>query len=1797
MFTANPGIIPKKKRVKFMKRVILALLALALFAGGALIAEGAPSDEFSVLAFSPSGTVKGRPPVKIVFSQPVAPKGVLHKSLPRDQFPLDFSPVLKGEGKWTDGKTFIFTPSENLPGATVFRVTVNEGVRDGKGRRVAGKQSWEFSTEPLRFLGARQVDFTSGNNVTLELAFNYPVLPFRLRGFLSLANDKNQPVEYFLAGGAPSSRLLINSSPYQEQSLNVILAAGFTSDTGPLGTEKDVRVKIPVTKKMEVRDAYPSSNYPDESGIYLSTSLGADMAVAAKFIELSPRAPFTIEPGYGGFYVRGNFKPRERYEVTVKKGLPARDGAKLERDFKKAVIFPDIYPSMQFPSAGNFLSPAGDLRIPIETVNIEEVELNLWRVYENNIPLAMTLQSYTIPRDLTRRIVTKKARPDGALNSPVRRAIDLRELAGDSKGVFLLTASDSSGGYWGEEEQLVAVTDLGVTARVAPAGITVWVNTILGMTSVDGASVKVYSRSNQALASGVTDSSGIWTWTGKEPWDSQLQPAVVTVEKGDDLSYLKLDRNILADSGFDTEGRPWSQGYDAMVFTPRGVFRPGERVDFTAIVRDSKQLAPEAFPVAYVIRSSTSREVARGTAMLSSEGMTSFHGELAPASPTGKYTASVFLPGDEDKPLGRAEFFVEDFVAPRLEVKASSETLALEPGGTASIDILSSYLFGAPAAGLPFEAELRAAAAPFKPKGWEAFVFGDGEKKFAPYSDFIGEGALDEKGEASVDFDAPEGWAPPASVNLTFLLRVMEESGRWVSSALQMPFHPYPFYLGIERPSGDAVPGKETSVRVAAATPDGKPAKMDSVKGSLFLVKRHYNLVRVDGQTRTQAQTELVPHGEAMVPLKEGVGTFKFTPKSWGEYVIIFADEGTGSSASTHMYAWAPWGMADESGSSLMDRVVLKGDKEKYAPGDRASISIKSPFAGNLLVTVDTDKELYREALTLDKGEVTIDIPISDEMIPNAYVTAWVIRPVKEGETWGSHRALGTLSLPVERGEKKLSVSLEAPDRILPGETLKVKGTLEDGSGASRKGEVSLFFVDEGILSLTAYATPDPWEFFMAKRALGLSVYDMYDLLLPLESRETPLLKAGGGAGEMAAMRAALSPVSARAFQLLSVFVGQIATDDEGAFEADLDLPEFSGKGRLMAVAASGDAFGKGEANVVMAREVTTELSLPRALSPGDSFSASLKVFSGSPEKQTARVTITSQGPISVKGKSVFSAELDKDGDDKLFDVEFTAGHDAGTGYLKVVTEWEGGSFTQDLDLPVRPPFPRIALSGSGVVMGGKKETITLPRDWFRGTEEGRLVLSDLPTLDLLGASLFLTSYPYGCLEQTVSSAWPLLVLPDLAEDADPDLADREQVRLALDRKIRQISAMQLYNGAFASWPGLSSPYPWGSVYGAHFLVEARKSGADVPEDLVNGALSYLRSLLPLMPGDESEAALTENMTLKAYASYVLALADEAPLGWMAYISENSALLRGSGAVFLAGAYGVSSNTSEPLKELGAVATAIRKGDETTMESSSRTEALKLLMWAEVDPLSGPAALLAEKLTAEARKKAWRTTQDNAMAILAMGRWMERTKEARKSFTARLVDSSGAEVASFKEGEKVVLDLGELPASDLTLEVRGNGMAYYGWTAAGVPEKAPAKKEAGVSVKRTWADRGGNPIAPGAAVKRGDRIEVTLTMSPREPIRNLVVTDMLPGGMEIENMRLSGGADLPESPYRTYGVRAEMRDDRLILFVDYLDKPVEYKYLIRAVTKGTFIVPPLAAEGMYSPETGAVTAVGKTEIR
>ena len=1775
--------------------IILACAPCPLYAGPAA------GNDFTVASFSPVGLVQGRPTIRVSFSAPVVDRNVVNKPAAPDKFPLIATPWLAGEGKWTDPATFVFTPLTNLARATKYRVLVDENLRDASGRLIAGRQMFEFYTDPLRFLKARQVDLTQNNNVVIELSFSMPVSPVRIRGFLNILNDKGQYLSYSVRGSVPSPTVVVTTQSYQGPKVVVDIAPGLVGSVGPIGLETPVKQELAISRELDIREANPQSRYPEKSGIFFSTSVPPDMRSLPRFIELSPKMDFSVEPEYNGFSIQGDFKPRQRVTVTVRKGLPAQQGKPLQAEFKKAFIFPDMDPAINFPASGTFLSPTGELRIPIETVNMEAITLTLWRLYENNIPLALRPQNYElVPKDLSRLVAKKEARIDAPFNETIRRAIDLRELAADAKGLFLLTAQDANGEYWGDAQQVVSVTDIGISAKVYSDGVTLWANSISGLTPIADASVRVYSTSNQLIAEGKTDAEGAFSSYRRDPWDEQLLPAVVTVATKDDVSYLRLDESLLAEAGFDIGGRPYlRRGYEAFCFTPRGVFRPGEKVDISAFVRDGKRMIPASFPLTFSVRGSTGRLLKQGTAMLSAQGAATFQVELPRGAPTGTYTAQVSVPGDERGSIGSCTFHVEEFAAPRLEVSLTSEIASLVSGGTIPLSIKSSYLFGAPASGLAWEGEVRFLPRSFQADGWGAFSFGDRERQFEPYTDALGQGRLDADGTATTEYEVKSDINPPSMLDLLFLVRVMEDGGRWVPQAIKIPFHPYPFFVGIEAPKGDIAPQKASTFRVAAVAPDGKPSDVKELSASLQRVVTHYSLVRNGNQTRAQKQEELVPVQDARIQLSAGIGTYAITPATSGEYLLRFEDPESGSAASLRFYAWSG---AAGAGSGLLDRVVMTADKARYAVGETAEIAIRSPFKGLFHFSVETDREIFRKVVRMDDTATTVKFVVTPEMGPNAYCIVSAIRPVLADEEWGPHRALGVIPVAVDQSSAKLDVSIEAPETVEPGSSVNVGVLLRKADGTGASGEVAIALVDEGVLSLTDFATPDPWSFFTARRALGASIFDLYDQLMPLESRATALLHPAGGAGEdaMAALRANLSPVEARRFRILSVFVPSVTTDESGKASVTIEIPEFSGKGRIMAVAAAGAQFGSGQKMVQIARDVVVEPTLPRAAAPGDSFIMPVKVFSTRTAPTSVALKVTTTGSLSVRGDSTTTVAFGPDKKDDLVFFTIDAGDSAGVSSVTLESAWGSKTYSETTELAVRPSFPRVTLSGTGVVSGDSTVSVTLPGGWLKGTRKGVFVAGTSPAVDLARAAQFLMSYPYGCLEQTVSGAWPILAAPGIAADIDPLLVNKEEQSRSMDRIIRSVQALQLYDGSFTTWPGEAWTSPWTSVYATHFLLEAKKAGFSFPEEVLTAAMNWLKQTLSREDAPEADEGKQINTT-KAYAAYVLALAEEAPLGWMMHLADNIDSLYPSGRLLLAAAYGAANQPQVAKRILGDIApSTIATHGGATLESGVRNSALQLLAWTAVDPMSAQAMTVAGGLMTSLSGNQWRTTQENGMGILALSRFLEKTESARKPVEATVNDASGKNLASMPVGGKTSVAIGPDGPDGLSVITRGAGSVYYTWSLSGVPVKATKEYDQGIRIRRSFADQNGKAVSPANPMQQGARIVVTLTVTPSAPVNDLVVADVLPAGFEIENPRLAGDADKAseeENTDKSRGIRAEIRDDRLVVFLDHVDKPMTYQYAVRAVTKGTFSLPPVAAECMYNPGIRSLNGAGRIEIR
>lgn len=1503
--------------------------------------------------------------------------------------------------------------------------------------------------------------------------------------------------------------------------------------------------------------------------------------------------------------------------------------------------------------------------------------------------------------------VIDASRPDDMPDSYLRRpSRDSNRSDAGGKGRNGDDDEDSSSrmARWGQK--LVVISDIGLVARVMPDGLTVWANSLATADALKDVTVRLYSNNNILIAEGRTDAQGLWVYKRNEPWDAKLKPSLILAstpaknppaatpsnqaataqsaagEKAlpaasgkngtapgksaaapnflprsyDDMTYLKLERDLTRDEAFDTGGKAYlSEGYEAYCYTPRGVYRPGETVPFRILMRDSAMKAPAPFPVSWKVFTPTGRTAGQGLEMLSASGGAGFELPLVPATPTGAYRMEVYLPGQENKaPLGAAAFSVEDLAPPRLEVTLEPDVKSVSGDGAVSVAVEARYLFGTPAAEAGYEINIQAQPLEFFHPDWKRFSFPPQTERYKSNYFDVKDQTLDSDGKAVFSI-SPASEFGATSQRLVFTFRVREDGGRMVAKSLSLPYYPKPVLIGYALPRQEITAGCPCRIEVAAVTPEGAPAGAKKLRAAVALEQYYYSRSE-SGYAEAVEKKRLT---ESEVALDKGAGALTFTPKTEGNYVISLLDEESDTEQRFTVRVWPGLVGSTPGASPLMDRVMLSWGKPRYVPGETAELTVRSPFAGKLLLVVESDREIFRRVETLDKPETVIRFPVTDDMGPNAYCSAWVIRAVKPGEAWAAHRAFGLVPLLLDQAAARIGLAVEAPEKVLPRTSLPVKVRLTDSKGAPVRGEVVVALIDEGLLSLTNQKTPDPFAFFSSKRGMLSRSHDRYDELMPLSARPPVTLEAGGD-DEMEKNDA--SPVT-RKLELLSIVRAAVETDADGRAEVTLALPEYSGRGRLMAVAASPSAVGSAAANVAIARSVTVEATTPRMAAPGDSFVVPVVCYASDATPREAKITVITEGPLAVQGATSFSVKLDKKTPKAGVDVPVLALKESALGVITLKTEIVGSgepAFEQRLELPVRPPYARVNLAGSGTVRGKAPEEIRLPGGFFPGSQRARLGFSETPAVSLASALEYLSDYPHGCLEQTVSTTWPYIAVPALVRGLNEKLADEKGLRAALDFGIRRILSMQRQDGGFNMWPGESAHggngYVWGSAYAVHLLTEARTADPTlVPADSFKAAARRLKIYLsaPLNPKDQPGYGLGYELSARAYIAYVLALNGEPPLGWMQFLKDQSNTLNVSARIFLAGAYALAEGKPDALRALG---TAPYTGAEYgfSHESAVRNEALRLLMWASIDPFAEESALLAKRLLEAGGKGELRNTQENALAVLALGRYVEKTSGARQPFTAtveRLDKGGPAALGSFDAGnapsygtDKLV-PAGQAAPSPVKVALKGQGPApdkatlYYTWVTTGVPLDPPGPVESGIRLMRRWTladestraeswttdDKGlRRQTSPEIHVEHGDKITVTLYLESDKAINNLVLSDIVPGGFDIENPRLvpsaenngdGGYANVPESLQEQWtalndappvaglamlnglgGARAEMRDDRLLLYVDTLPKRSAFVYTLRAVSRGSFVLPPLSAEGMYDSDIRAVTLPGKVIV-
>ncbi|SFQ60519.1 alpha-2-macroglobulin family protein [Hymenobacter arizonensis] len=1788
-----------------------------------------------------------------------------------------FTPAVRGKFKWTSDRELTFSPLEPFRPSTVFNAALQtENMPSGKQKLELNRKRFHTPylsmATPQVFYG-RSTKAAGTAELRANLVFNYPVRPADLRPLLRVSQD-GKPVAVQLITAEPDKILGISFTQDVKPgaALTVEVAPGLVPAVGGKGTTKPLtaQLEVPEPQVLEVRELV-GTLVNGEAVVTVLTNQPVAVNEIQTALKVSPSAPFSIEALESGFALKGNFVVGKTYQVTLAAGARGMLGGQLFDAYSQSVSFAAERPSISFASGDKamYLDALGTRNLGLRINEVGKVKVTIAKVYANNIQQLLRGEAnYGYPgydgdngeemaedgnRDEDGEYIDRSFRyyeTENIGNVISERTIsvtglpksgglrllnlDLKDLEfqGAMKGLYVVRVQDTER-QWLQVSKLVAVTDVGLIVKQgATGGTLVFANSIRTAQPLSGVTVNLVSSNNQVIGTVTTDGSGVAAFDSAASM-KRFKLGMVTAVKEADFTFLDLSNSRVETSRFEVGGLTSNAArYQAFLYGDRNLYRPGDTVRTNTVVRtEDWQTPPANLPVKIRLLLPTGKEYSSLRKALTPAGSFESSFILPPSVMTGRYTMEV-LTGN-DVLLTSRQISVEEFIPDRLKVSVSAAPTVLKPGQTVTATINAQNLFGPPAADRKFEVEFSLKEKTFQPKKFPDYSFeinsgerrkttarNDGETTTTPTSRFektMREGVTDAAGQATATFAVPEVRDLGTLEGVAFAT-VFDETGRPVNRLATFDVQTQATMFGIQKMPELLSTRQAATVRLLALTPQGQPT---SAPAQVKLVRLLWETVleRQGGRyvyNSQQREQTIVTRTQAV-----GNGTpFSFTPLNSGEYEVRISRPGAVSYVAQRFYAY---GYGDTQANSFEvnneGEVTIEADKAKYEPGETANLLLKTPFAGRVLVTVERGRVLDHFYVTTDQKSAQVKIPIKAEHVPNVYVTATAIRAISDNRL-PLTVARGFVPLTVEKPGARLAVAIAAPaaSRSQTFQTVEIT--------TAPRAQVTLAVVDEGILQIKNYLTPDPYGYFYQKRALEVSAFDMYPFLLP----ELGTSSSGGDAADL---RRRTNPIPNRRVKLVAKWSGVLTADADGKVRYKVRVPQFSGALRIMAVAYKDDAFGSAEHTMKVADPVVISTALPRFVSPGDTIDVpvTLTNTTGHDMYIATRLQIIRSGQPA-KDLAVMSNNLDEDSEfeeplapkilvdanseaRRVYRVRFR--RSIGTVSLRIIAKSSAvhsndkqENFTETIELPIRPASSLEKRTGSGVLAGGASLPLNLKTDFLTASLTSRLVISRSPLTEFSKDLRYLLQYPYGCLEQTVSAAFPQLYYADLAATLQQKTGggaknQRYNPNYHVQEAIRKIEAMQLYNGSLSYWPGGDYDNWWATAYAAHFLQEAQRAGFAVNKSVLDKTLRYLQFRLkkretePYQYFDINNLAREKTIASKeiAYSLYVLALAGRQDAVALNYYKANRQLLAEDSKFLLACTHALLGNQRQfrallPTKFGGE--TAAKRALDGSFYSPIRDQGLVLNALLETDPNNPLVTSLARQLSRQVRNAGWLSTQERAFALLALGKIAKR--DARSTATAT-VSADGKALGSFTGKD---LTIPNVANRALSLRATGSGNLYYFWETEGISASGKVKEEDSyLKVRRQFLNRAGQPLGT-PTFRQNDLVVVKITIEAGDAagtVKNVAITDLLPAGLEIENARLGAVRELDWAKDAATPDYLDVRDDRINFFTTATGQPKTFYYLARAVSKGTFKLGPVSADAMYNAEYHSYNGAGVVRVR
>ncbi len=1517
--------------------------------------------------------------------------------------------------------------------------------------------------------------------------------------------------------------------------------------------------------------------------------------------------------------------------ITIDSSLKNYSGNQLSEKVTFAVVLKQEKPQIKFTDEKSGILAGGEsFIIPFMAISLKAVDITVVEIFENNITQFFQSNSNIDGNDSINRVgkpilykTVSLASKDINLYTWNTFNIDLNDYLKTKEGVFyqvrinfrrsqsMYTCDEidkpiedemlkdnwdapgefsnwdydyyygdwnerdnpCSDSYYGKRREIsknILVSNIGIIAKGSDnLEYSFFVTNIKTTEPISNVDIELYDYQNQSIFSGKTDGDGIVKVT------LDTVPFVAIAKNEKERSFIKIDSgSSLTLSRFDVGGTNAKRGVKGFLYADRGVWRPGDTIYLNFILLDRDKILPVNHPVIFELFDPDGKNLQKMVKNAGVGNIYSFTFKTDSEAVTGNYQAKIRVGSD----VFTKRIKIETIKPNRLKIALDfgKDTLHYTDGGITS-KMKVNYLHGAVARNMKTEVSVLYSPAQTTFKGFQGFTFDDPSKDFSPNEDIVYSGYLNDAGETGFMYNPKNITESSGMLLANFITRVMEDGGDFSTDKLVIPYYPYSNFAGIRLPAGDAARGMlltdtDHNVEIVTVSSNGQSVSVKELEVSVYKLSWRWwwdTSVEEKSNFSSSSYSQRIAYSKVSTVNGKGSYSLRVNYPDWGRYFIKVYDPVSKHSTGQIFYIdWPGWAGAqrkgDQGGENLL---AFYAEKEKYNVGDVAKFTIPVSSEGRALVNIESgNKSIESFWVKTNQGKTEFSVQIKNTMTPNIFVHVTLIQPHKRDNDLPI-RLFGIVPISVVDEKTVLHPVLQIPNELAPEKEVKFVVSEKDGNAMA----YTVAIVDEGLLSLTNFKTPDPWSSFFSKEAIGIKTWDMYDFVIGANTKIFGPMLTIGGDGEF------LPPAAQKAnrFEPVVRTFGPFYLKPNEKTTHSFVMPRYVGAVLTMVVAENKGAYGFAEKTSFVKESLMVLGTMPRVIGPDETIKLPVNVFMLEEGKRTVTVTIKTEGLLDIIGEKTKTIDFDS-ATDKFVYFDLKTPSKLGMAKVSIEALSNGIKSTYEVNIEVRASNPVVTKTSTIMVEPDEKKEIAINTIGLEGTNKIFLELSYLPPINLTKRLNYLIQYPHGCLEQTVSGVFPQLFIQDLTTvDAEQSLAIEKNINAGIDA----IMKFRTGNGGFAYWPGNSNVSEWATNYAGHFLITAKEKGYTVSESLMNEWVDYQNSLANRW----RDNADGEFDMIQAYRLYTLALYNKPAHSGMNRMKEKKNMDFRARWI-LSSAYAITGNVKiaeEIIKDINYTSDMYAESPET-FGSADRDKAMILetlvLLQRKTEGFT-----LYKELAEVLGSDRWLSTQTTAYCLIAVSQLLSITAQD-ESVTAKYTFGKDSSVVNTQE----TYWNKELSAENNTLSIENTGKStlFAKIVNQGIPLKhEEVAEEKNVSMIINYKNKEEQIITDISKLKQGSTIIVETTIKNTRlagKIKDLALTQIVPSGWEIINTRL-----LDVDNFKAYSDfdYQNIRDDRVLTYFSL--NPLEtktFRFMITASYTGEFYYPGVNLEAMYNDD-------------